>query len=744
MNDRTQSQNVALSPNDHDDEVRNTSGNLSFESVLNARLSRRNVLKGGFGLAASTFFGTTLIGCNSDSDAAVAAPVAPAFNFNAVAKSIADALSVPTGYTARVLYRLGDPINGTVADYRNDGTDTADSFQHRAGDHHDGMHYFGLNTAGTGVDAANSKRGLLVMNHENITQIFLHSAADVAAGMPTTGRVPAQIDKEVNVHGVSIIEVVRDGGPFQVNKGSNWNRRITAASLMDLSGPVRGDSGVVTKFSPGGTQTRGTLNNCANGYTPWSTYLTCEENWAGYFKRPASSTLDTKSAAAQNRYIGSGASNGSYGWANPTGGDLSGEDLYSRWDITPGAAANADFRNAANTMGWVVEIDPYSPTSVPRKRTAMGRFGHEGAMPAKIVAGKPLVYYMGDDARGEYIYKYVSTKNWEAADASIGGLVIGDKYLDDGKLYVATFNADGSGTWTELNIANAAIAAASFGFANQADVLINCRVAADVVGATPMDRPEWTGVHPTTGDIYITLTNNSDRGKTGTTTGGKARGLDAANPRYYDDGEGNKGNPNGHILRIKETSSNPAATTFNWDVYLFGAETGLDATNINISGLTDDNDFSSPDGLWFSQAKPGLMWLQTDDGAYTDVTNCMMLAALPGTHGDGGAVNVSSTAVPSNANADQTVATYAGKDATSATLRRFLVGPRGCEITGICETPDGKAIFVNIQHPGEDSSAANIANPALYQSGWPGTSGVDRPRSSTIVITKDDGGTIAI
>lgn len=749
MNDRINALGTELSPNEHDDEVRNPSANPTFESVLNARLSRRNVLKGGFGLAAGTFFGGALTGCLSDSNSVAApvapvAPAAPTFNFNAVAKSVADTLTVPSGYTARVLYRLGDPIDGSVADYRNDGTDSADSFEHRAGDHHDGMHYFGLNTAGTSADYANSKRGLLVMNHENITQIFLHTASDVAATMPTSSRVPAQIDKEVNVHGVSVIEIVRDGGPFQVNKGSAFNRRITAASLMDMSGPVRGHSLLATKFSPGATQTRGTLNNCAHGYTPWGTYLTCEENWAGYFKRPASSTLSAKAAAAQNRYMGSSASNGSYGWANPTGGDTSGSDKYLRWDITPGTAANSDFRNAANTMGWVVEIDPYSPTSVPRKRTAMGRFGHEGAMPAKVEAGKPIVYYMGDDARGEYIYKYVSNKKWDAADAAIRGLVIGDKYLDDGKLYVATFKADGSGTWTELNIANPAIAAAAFGFTDQADVLVNCRLAADAVGATPMDRPEWTGVHPVTGEIYVTLTNNSDRGKTGTTTGGKPRGLDAANPRFYNDGENNVGNPNGHIIRMKETGSLPAATTFAWDVYLFGAETGLDTANINISGLTDDNDFSSPDGLWFSDAKPGLLWVQTDDGSYADVTNCMMLAALPGTQGDGGKVSVTSLSVPSNAGANQTVDTYAGKDATTATLRRFLVGPKGCEITGITETPDGKAIFVNIQHPGEDSTAANIANPALYQSGWPGVSGVDRPRSATIVITKDDGGTIAI
>ena len=729
-----------LSPNGVDDEVRNTSGNPGFDAILEARISRRTLLKGSFATAATTLFGSGLAGCN-DSDAAAPAAAAAVFGlgFTAVAKSLADVVSVPAGYSVSVLYRLGDPIDGSVADYRNDGSDGAASFVSRAGDHHDGMHYFGLNSAGTARDYNNAKRGLLAINHENITQIFLHTPAEVAAGFPSAGRVPAQIDKEVNVHGVSVIELVRDGGPFQVNKGSTFNRRITAASLMDISGPARGDDLLVTKFSPGGTQTRGTLNNCANGYTPWGTYITCEENYAGYFKRPASSTLDAKAKTAQERNIGSSASNGSYGWANPTGGDTSGVDLYERWNITPGTSAASDFRNAANTMGWVVEIDPFSPTSVPRKRTAMGRFAHEGAMPAKVVAGKPLVYYMGDDARTEYIYKYVSNKNWDAADAATGGLVIGDKYLDDGKLYVAKFNADGSGTWTELNIANASIAGyAAYAFADQADVLINCRLAADALGATPMDRPEWTGVHPTSGDIYITLTNNSNRGKTGSS--GKA--LDAANPRYYNDGEGNTGNPNGHIIRIKETGSDPAASTFKWDVYLFGAEFGLDANHINISGLTDDNDFSSPDGLWFSQANPGLMWIQTDDGAYTDVTNCMMLAAIPGAHGDGGAVNVTSLAVPSNGGLDQTVTTYAGKDATTATLKRFLVGPKGCEITGVAETPDGKALFINIQHPGENTSAANIATAADYESNWPGVNDVDRPRSATIVITRNDGGLI--
>lgn len=735
------------SPNGQDDESKNNSGNVSFQEVLNVRLSRRNLLKGGFGAAATSFMGFGLSGClGGGGGAAAASSSSFSLGFTAVAKSVADALSVPSTYTATALYSLGDPINMATAAYANDGSDTAASFQYRAGDHHDGMAYFGLNSAGLAKDLSNSTRGLLCMNHENITQPFLHTAAELTAGINNAARVVGQIDKEVHAHGVSVIEIVRSGS-FSVNKLSGFNRRYTAASPMDIYGPASGNALMRTPYSTGGTATRGTLNNCANGVTPWGTYLTCEENWAGYFRRLSSAALTaaiggadgTKAGTAQTRYIGSGAStSGSYGWANPSGGDVSGTGLYTRWNLT--ATANdptAEYYQAANTFGWVVEIDPFDTVNAPRKRTAMGRFGHEGAMPAKAVAGKPLVYYMGDDSRGEYIYKYVSTQNWDAADAN-GGYAAGNKYLDDGKLYVATFAANGTGTWTELTFTNPTISGyATYAFADQGDVLINCRLAADAVGATKMDRPEWTGVHPTTGDIYVTLTNNSNRGV--------STALDAANPRYYNDGEGNVGNPNGHIIRIRETGSNHAATTFNWDVYLFGAESDqFGNDSINISGLTADNDFSSPDGLWFSQATPGLMWLQTDDGAYTNVTNCMMLAALPGAQGDGGAVSVNNLAVPTNGNADQAVTTYAGKDATTATLRRFLVGPKGCEITGITETPDGKTIFVNIQHPGENTSSTDVANntTANYQSHWPATDGVARPRSTTVVITKNDGGLV--
>jgi secreted PhoX family phosphatase len=266
--------------------------------------------------------------------------------------------------------------------------------------------------------------------------------------------------------------------------------------------------------------------------------------------------------------------------------------------------------------------------------------------------------------------------------------------------------------------------------------------AADAVGATKMDRPEWSGVHPTNGEIYFTLTNNSNRRVD--PTGSSQLVPDAANPRVYTDMKGTtaqQGNPNGHLVRIKEGSAGAAATSFTWDVYLFAAEAGADTGKVNISNLTADQDMSSPDGLVFSKST-GICWIQTDDGAYTDVTNCMMLAAIPGQVGDGASKTLQYTKADSSTLAVQT---QVGKAPTADTLKRFLVGPVGSEITGLCETPDGKTIFVNIQHPGENTAQANLADPAKYTSQWPSNAGYGagkRPRSATIVITKNDGGRI--
>ncbi len=705
----------------------NDSSNASFDGILAARLSRRSLLKGSFGLASSAFFGVGLAACASGDDAAGSLKL----NFDAVPKSRADVVTVPAGYTATVLYRLGDPIAAGVAAYKNDGTDDAASYAQRAGDHHDGMYYFGLGASGQ-YSVSSNDRGLLVMNHEAITPMFLHANGPTTAGGVRT--VNAEVIKEMHVHGVSVIEVNRTGNTYSYRQDSTYNRRVTTFTEMVMSGAAAG-APMVTKFSPDGTRTRGTVNDCANGYTPWGTYFACEENYAGYFRRIAATddpnrTARERASFARNGIVG----NGREGWATAVATDPA-DTTFSRWNamkLGTSTDGSDDFRNVANTYGWVVEIDPFAPGSTPKKRTAMGRFAHEGAEIGLIVAGRPLVFYMGDDSRNEYIYKYVSTAVWNPADAT-RGLAAGDKYLDDGKLYVARFNADGTGNWIELRFGTNGITGgnAAYPFASQVDVLVETRLAADAAGATKMDRPEWAAVHPANGEVYFTLTNNAAAQR-------PLAATDAANPRFYNDPRGTiaqLGNPNGHIIRWAENNNDPAATGFRWDVFLFGARSTANASNVNVSGLTASNDFSSPDGLWFGRS--GVLWIQTDDGAYTDVTNCMLLAALPGRVGDGGP----RTIVNTDGTATKSVPTFVAAPIAEENLKRFLVGPVGCEITGLAESPDGRALFVNIQHPGEDTPSGAIANPAAYTSHWP-AGGTARPRSATIVITRNDGGRV--
>ena len=670
-----------------------------------------------------------------------------ALGFAAVQKGLADVVAVPTGYTVTVLYRLGDPINGTVPAYLGDGSDT--NFAARAGDHHDGMYYFGLAATGNAPDPTNNTRGVLCINHENITEAYLH-----VNGVTLTGgiRPEAEALKEMECHGISVIEVSRAGGSgtWSYSLTSPLNRRITPFTEIEITGPLRGSSLMQTAFSPTGTRGRGTINNCANGFTPWGTYITCEENWAGYFRRRPTTDNPLRTAkelALLTRYsVGGGPlGGGANSWFSVVPVDPA-NTIYRRWTAeVSGASATGDFRNEANQFGYSVEIDPYDPASVPRKRTAMGRMAKEGAWPGRIVAGVRPAWYMGDDQGGGYVYKFVSTQPWTAADATASNrLAIGDKYLDAGTLYVARFDADGTGVWLPLIFGQGPLTAANvaYAFESQADVLVATRIAGDALGATRMDRPEWTAVNPKNGEMYLTLTN-------GPTRNGTTLPTDAANPRVYvDPPSATRSNRNGHIIRLKEAGDTTEATTFTWDIYVFAAGSDLDPTNINISGLTPDNDMSSPDGLWFSRSQNAggignpLLWVQTDDGAFTDVTNCMMLVGQPGMVNDGGTRTITNT-LSTGAQVQQ--ATRVGA-APGTNLRRFLVGPKGCEITGIDSTPDGRTLFVNIQHPGETSSPMV---PSPLPSNWPASQNnpaatTARPRSATIVITKDDGGVVGL
>ena len=774
--------------------VTNPAGGPVFLDIARSRLHRRGFLRASGGAVTATLLaggGLGLAGCGGNNDEisvdsgpqGIARP--SALNFAAVAKNQEDRFTVPSGYSANVLYRTGDPISAGVAAYSNQGTDGPATYDRRSGDCHDGIEYYPLTDSGavpTAIGSGNA-RGVLAMNHEYINPLFLHAAGptSLASGARPTG----EVDREVAMHGVSVIEVMRQNSSGAFDANGSWgvvqasprNRRVTAATRIELSGPGRGNPALVTKFSPAGMATRGTLNNCGTGYSFWGTLWTCEENWAGYVTRTAVTDNPRRSArevVSLSRY---GVGGDRYRWgtlaattaaamdANAAG---SAADLYDRWNANVVSSSPAqDYRNVANTFGWVVEIDAYDAAAVPKKRTALGRFAHEAAVANKPVVGKPLAIYMGDDSRGDYIYKFVSSALWSAADAyPANRMAVGDKYLDAGTLYAARFNADGSGIWLPLTLAAVQAAQAASGntayaFDSQFDVLLNARLAADALGATRMDRPEWGAVNPLTNDIYFTLTENNNGG-----TGRRLDNIDAANPRFYADAREatvattagtNTGNPFGHIVRLADLDKEPAATRFSWDVYLFGAQGDADPSRVNLSGLSSDNDFARADGLWFSSAT-GICWVQTDDsGAFLDRTNCMMLAALPGSVNDGVALAAqpASTAASGSTPAGAALAaTRRGAQVTPSTLRRFLVGPRDQEITGVTDTPDGRTMFVNVQHPGEDTPAANITTPCNWTSYWPNAQGLERapgsainpagprPRSATVVITKVDGGIV--
>jgi secreted PhoX family phosphatase len=376
-----------------------------------------------------------------------------------------------------------------------------------------------------------------------------------------------------------VVEIESNGKQWSYQAASPFNRRVTPMTEVALHGPAKGSEHLVTKFSPDASRARGTLNNCGTGKTPWGTFVSGEENWAGYFFRDAKDDerrgKNSKQVLALLRYGRKAGAASRHGWES-----AGTADTYSRWNNGALAVdAKSDYRNEMNTFGYVIEMDAYDSRLAVRKRTGLGRFAHESVSFAKPVPGQSIVAYMGDDSRGEYIYRFVSAAKWDAADArSANPLDVGDKYLDQGTLYVASFKADGTGQWLELSLANPIIAAnPDFEFRSNADIAIFTRLAADAVNATKMDRPEWGGVNPRNGDFYMTLTNNSNRAIDG------EMGTDAANPRTYTDikggqkssgnmqtneyaaaavpGKEQKGNVNGHIIRVAQ--ANPTDSAFN-------------------------------------------------------------------------------------------------------------------------------------------------------------------------------------
>jgi secreted PhoX family phosphatase len=470
-----------------------------------------------------------------------------------------------------------------------------------------------------------------------------------------------------------------------------------------------------------GSVCRGTLNNCGHGVTPWGTYLSGEENWNGYFGSSTGSvdsSTGTEVGKLNRRY---GVSAGGFGY---------------RWHTTDPRFDVSKNPNEPHLFGWVVELDPYDPRSMPVKRTALGRCKHEGAWSA-VDDGNNVAFYMGDDERNEYIYKFVCEGKFNPRNRGANR-----DLLDSGVLYAARFDSGLTGNWLPLLPGSIGVDGVAlrdnpnFAGADDAEVLakilIKTRMAADALGATMMDRPEWTGVRPRIGgfdqiEVYCTLTNNTRRGTAtassnlpdGSTAAGSARPpVDAANPR--------ENNLYGGVIRLRENGKTVRATTFNWDLFIQNGDTATARAALRtndfkgniVADPAGSADYGAPDGIWFDDF--GRLWVQTDQ------------------QGDaqGDWINI-------GANSMVCV------DPNSGQTRRFLTGPPNCEVTGVVMTPDGRSMFVGIQHPGEDATAANPTQFSNWpQSQWPlRADGVTplppgRPRSAVVVITKNDGGLI--
>ncbi|MGI9595272.1 MAG: PhoX family protein [Acidimicrobiales bacterium] len=530
----------------HDEEPTNPTNNRPFEDILQAHLQRRTVLAGGVAMAATTFFAAGPAGAIGAAASAGAAGHQPLIGFEPIPLDDGDTPMVSPDYQYSVVIPWGTRLKNSDPVFSWPQTSSA-AQERQVGIGHDGMWFFP-----TGRGSDRNRRGVLCINHEfgRNTHVF--------------GKAAPESLEDVRIsqaaHGISMIEIRQTTiGNWEVVPGGRRSKRISVNHPVEFSGPAA-DSDLLK--TPAGDAPTGTLNNCANGYTPWNTYLTCEENFNGYY----GATGDWEPTEPQARY-GFTPTGFGYGW----------ENFDPRFDLSDPA-----HKNSENRYGWVVEVDPYRQSRNPVKRTALGRVKHEGAA---VTVGKDsrVVVYMGDDQRFDYIYKFVSSGNYRTF------LQRRQSPLDHGTLYAARFDEDGTGEWLELSMDNPALAGA---FADEAELLTYARMAADLAGATPMDRPEWTSVAPN-GDVYCTLTNNSRRTV-----------PDAANPEAP--------NLNGHIIRWHD-SDDHVGTTFDWDIFILASETH-----------GGEDGFGSPDGIW---ADPdGRIFIQTD-GAQPEGANDQMLVA---------------------------------------------------------------------------------------------------------------------
>ncbi len=624
----------------------NRSSNPDIHSVSDP--ARRVWLHGGLAALAGGAFAPLFAGC------ATTAGASPLLGFKAIPTSTADSVVVPEGYVATTIAAWGEPIGvpGQMPAWREDASASAAEQALQMGMHHDGIHYYAL--------AGSSTRGLLTMNHEYVDDGLLHVGG-------TASWSAEKVKKAQAAHGVSVIEVERQGDGWQMVRPSAYARRFTANTPFALGGPAAGHSMMKTAADPSGRTVLGTLNNCASGKTPWGTYLSGEENFAYYF-----GLGEAEPDAHQKR------------WGLR-------KTAFFHWNEHDERFDAAKHPNEFNRFGWVVEIDPMEPTSTPVKRTALGRAAHEGAWIAVTKDGRAVVY-SGEDSRFEYIYKFVSRDRIAPAGKGLTQAQANRELLDHGTLYVARFDADGSGRWLPLVHGQGPLTAAN-GFADQGELVIKARQASDALGATKMDRPEWLAIDQQSGEVFASLTNNSARGAK------DQPDVDAANPRAN--------NVMGNIIRWKDDADFDGLT-LRWSHLVMAGDPGN--ARAEAKGNINGDLFACPDGLMLDAR--GVLWIQTDmhasqmhQGELARIGNNQMLAC----------------------------------DRGSGEIRRFLTGPVNCEITGATQTPDGSTMFINIQHPGETPSDRSDPNEPAKFSSWPSGG---RPRSATVVIRRKDGGVI--
>ena len=656
-------------------EAPNESGNEYLGDILSKAVSRRAMLKGSAGAALVVYAGSKGM---RGGQAHAATSSDHGLAFTPVEPNTVDDIIVPNGYDYELVIRWGDPLfeDAPEFDFENQ---SAAAQRKQFGYNNDYVTFLAL-----GRDRRGLKHGLMVVNHEYTNEELMFRSYD------PTSTAEAELEKAriaMAAHGMSVMEVVqkRGKGAYKVKKSSAYNRRITAETKMKLTGPAAGHEWLRTSADPSGTTVLGTLNNCAGGTTPWGTVLSAEENFNQYFINAASVPDDTKKASLK-RY--------GFGDTIPSFGYRAWERIDRRFDLSK--EPNEGFR-----FGYIVEVDPHNPKHTPCKRTALGRFKHEGAETTLTADGRPVVY-LGDDERFDYAYKFVGSKammSGTSAEARKHNLTL----LDEGTLYVARFNGDsppaeitgdgtlpsdgefdGSGEWIPLGSGSTSFVEGM----TAAEVLIRTREAADKVGATKMDRPEDFEPNPVTGRVYLALTNNTRRGVE------TSPGPDEANPRTA--------NKHGHVIEIEEAGSDPSAVTFAWRIFLAAGDPEDPSTYFAGFDKSQVSPISCPDNLAFD--RKGNLWIATDGNAL-GFHDGFFATALEGEE--------------------------------RGHVKMFLTVPNGAEACGPMITPDQKTIFVAPQHPGEGDGAS----PDNRLSTWPDGG---QPRPSLAAVFRDTDGSKVI